>query len=81
MQANWKDSGYGSGYGRFELVLKINCMRQSKRQLASLSYNHNTLTTLRTSANSTNTAVDCRKYLDKTTQGMVSEDSVFYYMS
>ena len=73
----------GSGYGRFESVLKINCMRQSKRQLASSSYNHNTLTTPRTSANSTNTAktVHCRKYLDKTTQGMVSEDSVFYYMS
>ena len=31
------------------LVLKTNCIRQPKRKLASSSYNHNTLTILRTS--------------------------------
>ena len=31
------------------LVLETNCIRQPNRQLPSSSYNHNTLTTLRTS--------------------------------
>ena len=34
---------------RFALVLETNCIRQPNRQLPSSSYNHNTLTTLRTS--------------------------------
>ena len=37
-----------SVYDRFTLVWKTNCMRQPERQLPSSSYNHNTLTTLRT---------------------------------
>ena len=37
------------GYERFALVLENNCIRQPNRQLPSSSYNHNTLTTLRTS--------------------------------
>ena len=42
---NWRDSGYES----FTLVLKSNCIRQPKMPLSSSSYNHNTLTALRTS--------------------------------
>ena len=44
LQTSWRDSGYE----RFTLVWKTNYIRQPKRQLASSSYNHNTLTTLRT---------------------------------
>ena len=36
-----------SGYERF--AIETNCIRQPNRQLPSSSYNHNTLTTLRTS--------------------------------
>ena len=35
------------------LVLETDCIRQPERQLPSLSYNHNTLTTLRTSVRET----------------------------
>ena len=45
LQTNWRDSGYE----RFALVLETNCIRQSKGQLPSSSYNHNTLKTLITS--------------------------------
>jgi len=45
LQTNWRDLGYE----RFALVLETNCIRQPNRLLPSLSYNHNTLTTLRTS--------------------------------
>ena len=38
-----------SDFERFALILKTNCVRQPKRQLPSSSYNHNTLTALRTS--------------------------------
>ena len=47
LQTNWRDSGYES----FTVVLKSNCIRQPKMPLSSFSYNHNTLTTLRTSVN------------------------------
>ena len=47
LQTNWRDSGYE----RFSLVLKSNCIRQPKMPLSSSSYNHSTLTTLRTSVN------------------------------
>ena len=44
----WRDSGYD----RLDaLVLKTNCIRQPKMHLPGLSYNQNTLTTLRTSVN------------------------------
>ena len=45
LQTNWRDSGYE----RFALVPKSNCIRQPKMQQPNSSYNHNTLTTLRTS--------------------------------
>ena len=45
LQTSWRDSGYE----RFALVWKPNCIRQPKMQLPSSSYNHNTLTTFRTS--------------------------------
>ena len=45
LQTNWRNSGYE----RFALVLETNCISQSKGQLPSSSYNHNTLKTLITS--------------------------------
>ena len=45
----WLQTNWISGYKSYALVLKANCIRQSESQLPSSSYNHNTLTTLRTS--------------------------------
>ena len=45
LQTSWRDSGYE----RFALIWKSNCIRQPKMQQSNLAYNHNTLTTLRTS--------------------------------
>ena len=47
LQTSWRDSGYE----RFALIWKSNCIRQPKMQQPSSSYNHNTLTTFRTSVN------------------------------
>ena len=47
LQTSWRDSGYE----RFALIWKSNCIRQHKMQQPSSSYNHNTLTTFRTSVN------------------------------
>jgi len=54
MRKQEPQSGYpgcrrDSGYEWFALALKTNYIRQPKRQVPSSSYNHNTLTTLRTS--------------------------------
>ena len=45
LSTSWRDSYYE----RFTLVWKTNSIKQPERQLASSSYNHNTLTTLRIS--------------------------------